>query len=78
MRCGIKRFFVNQYVAESVEMLFFLHIFAEFEEQASYVDSLLMPKADRSSQSYNTKMGIITVNTTLRQNTFQIKRKILE
>ena len=23
-------------------------------------------------------MGIITVNTTLRQNTFQIKRKILE
>lgn len=78
MRCGIKRFFVNQYVAESVEMLFFLHIFAEFEKQASYVDSLLMPKADRSSQSYNTKMGIITVNTTLRQNTFQIKRKILE
>lgn len=78
MRCGIKRFFVNQYVAESVEMLFFLHIFAEFEEQASYVDSLLMPKADRSSQSYNTKMGIIAVNTTLRQNTFQIKRKILE
>lgn len=71
-------FFVNQLVAESVERLFFLHIFAEFEEQASHVDSLLMPKADRSSQSYNTKMGIITVNTTLRQNTFQIKRKILE
>lgn len=71
-------FFVNQLVAESVERLFFLHIFAEFEEQALYVDSFLIPKADRSSQSYNIKMGIITVNTTLSQNTFQIKRKILK
>ena len=71
-------FFCESVSSRKCRKAFFLHIFAEFEEQASYVDSFLIPKADRSSQSYNIKMGIITVNTTLSQNTFQIKRKILK